>query len=806
MLSIISPDNVKNRKVGIVLLNQKKCILLPYFSLICVMFFSCTFLFSPQTVNANPTAVQFDDSDPHLIKLSGSEYELHLRKSNGSIAALIDKTTGPSVTEGSRHDCLWWSYGDSLSSGGCLFQAGSGNAFSYSWSPHSQVLTLTYTGDPTLENRMNAVVRVMPSGENFVDMQITVENLLHDTQKFVLFPCDLVFNEDEIQAAYLPLLPGIKLLPAFFDQNRTFSERYPGAFFADFMVIESTSGVFSLYAHHTPDRIYPAQLGLIHDGESAGDQVYNYHTIGAQIPYGGTWTSMIVRLETASTPLETMIHFRELNIAGSLPSLQEKAGDLWDELARAPLYKADAAHLDMPFNQYSDLLDQVPAPGLLHPVAFQLGGHDQNYPDFLPPEPRFGTTAQMAAMFQDAQNRGFLVMPYINPTWWDDESPTLQNLPVGTSINDLAVLNSDGQPIYETYGVNGGYAISPYPTFVQNRLSDLMTTMTTTLPSDLILEDQIGARSWYFDFNPAAPHPTSYAEGWLAHTRTYQSSGLMTERGFDRLAETMLGFHGSILLDQVNGYTDGWLGVDTWESYPMSGVMLRDKILTYQHDLAMETFTHNQANLVYNLAFGFQLSYDLHQSQSGGGLDSPWLDVVGVFQREVLSTYADALVVGYGEIAADVTQTTFETVTVTVNGSETASFSLLGHTLPPGGALVQSACGGLTAGIFTTYNKQLLSSGEHILVEKREADQITLWQPLGADTNLTLNRPASWTNPHGITLLALDEKGAVLAGVPFSLTAEAIGFTYQRAIGGGDAAAYVLRYGPQITFLPFLKR
>ena len=86
-------------------------------------------------------------------------------------------------------------------------------------------------------------------------------------------------------------------------------------------------------------------------------------------------------------------------------------------------------------------------------------------------------------------------MPYINPTWWDDESPTLQNLEPPLTIAAIAVLNKQATPLYEYYGSKGGYVVSPYPSFVQQRLDQLMHDMKEAIPSDLIHEDQVGGRS-----------------------------------------------------------------------------------------------------------------------------------------------------------------------------------------------------------------------------------------------------------------------------------------------------------------------
>jgi hypothetical protein len=111
-----------------------------------------------------------------------------------------------------------------------------------------------------------------------------------------------------------------------------------------------------------------------------------------------------------------------------------------------------------------------------------------------------------------------------NPTWWDDESPTLQDLPAPLTVADVAVLDDRGVPVYEHYGAHGGYVVSPHAPFVRQRLGQLVEQMTVDVPGDVLFEDQIGARPWPFDHNPSSPHPMAYIEGWLEHTRTYSRS------------------------------------------------------------------------------------------------------------------------------------------------------------------------------------------------------------------------------------------------------------------------------------------
>lgn len=188
-----------------------------------------------------------------------------------------------------------------------------------------------------------------------------------------------------------------------------------------------------------------------------------------------------------------------------------------------------------------------------------------------------------------------------------------------------------------------------------------------------------------------------YIQGWLEHTRAYSNTLLMTELAFDRLAETEVGFHGSVLLPERYGYTLDWWGADTWHPYPLAPVMARDKVLFYQHDLAPETFAVDKETLTWNLAFGYMLSYDLVESTFGGGLESEWLGLVATFQKNVLARYADEAVKDYRKLADGVTQTSFETYTVIANWDEGNEFIAGENTLPPGGVQVSGANGALAA-------------------------------------------------------------------------------------------------------------
>jgi hypothetical protein len=312
--------------------------------------------------------------------------------------------------------------------------------------------------------------------------------------------------------------------------------------------------------------------------------------------------------------------------------------------------------------------------------------------------------------------------------------------------------------------------------------------MTADVPSDLLFEDQIGARPRLFDHNAASPSPAAYIEGWLEHTRAYSPSLLMTELGFDRLAETEVGFHGSVLLPERAGQTAGWWGAGAWRPYPLAAMLARDKALFYQHDLAPETMTVDKATLVWNVALGYMLSYDTVT----GGLGNPWLPLVGALQKHVLSRYADEQVTAHTAAQDGVTRTDFESHSVMANWDAGRALAAGGHTLSPQGFLVRDDGGSFTAGVFTGFHGAPLSPGDHYLIEERGAAEITLRQPMGADTELALPYPAGWNAGQAIEATACEADGRAIAGVPVTVTAQGMVFQYQGRRAGQSVASYRL--------------
>ncbi len=748
-------------------------------------------------------SIYFDDSDSQVMKLgNASHYEIGLRKSNGSVAYIIDKSTGENITEGSRFEQLWrvlfsdsnWTYVGSKDYG-----LSGEDTFSYVWNNSSKTLNLTYTPGPSSPSKMAALVEIKPDESYFFDLIITISHEFGVPLEYVLFPSSLVFQENNIEEALLPIIPGVILESSFFNENRSYTTSYPGwpGVFADFVSIKLQNGNFSAYSIYDTDQPIPkVEIGFVHDDEYIPNSTHSWHVYPTYLLDGQEWASPTFRILVGQSYKTAIEQFRTDNHFDQYLSVKQKLGNNFERVIRSPFLSVD---FETKFTEFDNTLVLLPSPAIINPSSYYPGGFDHNYPDFLPPDPQYGTTEELKALFERAQARGIMVMPYINPTWWDDDSPTVQNELPPLTINDIAVIEKNGQPKIEEYGDSDGIVVSPQHPFVISRLDRLMNEMTIDVPSDFIYEDQIGARAGFLDFNPSANSPLSYLQGWFEHTKKHTNIGLGTETGFDRLLETESFFFGSTLLHKEIGSTSSYWGDDNWNNYPFISLMASDKTLFYQGNNFGETMTTNLYILSWNLSFGFMLNYLVEND-----IDTfypIWLDIVAQFQKYVVSRYAGELMTDYTEIQNNISQSIFPSVTVTTNWNETSSYSINSHILPPNGSLVTSNDGSLTAGIFNTYNGDTLTSGDHYLIVERffSDDSIRIWQPLGGDTPINLDRQSL---DGGTDLHCYGFTDSTIFEVAVHVDSQNIKFNWNRYYNSKKVNRYVITLQPVYLTTP----
>jgi hypothetical protein len=725
-------------------------------------------------VSATP-GITFDDRAAARMVITTHAYRLTLGKRNGKILSLVDRASGARLAMNTNR-CLWGvaTQSDRSYVGGCSFAPRAARRFSDQWSRAAASLTLTYRG--------SAVVTVHALQTAF-DLRLRVENHGPALTR-VEFPEALAGDTASVTAGYAPtVLPGVRLAPAFFSRVGGDVQLYPSRWaFADYLAFDAGDAHLSVYSI-SRGPLYPVQLGFVHATPPAPCSGLSFcvvHEFQTWIARGAKWTSPVIRVRIGDTAEQSILAYRQDNGIDAYPSLQSKLGTRLSTYAEAPLFKANV-NLLKPFRDWATELQRLPSPLLVHPAGFQTGGFDVNDPDFLPPDPRFGTTADFNAMIDAAHRLGDLVMPYGNLSWWDPSSPTMQ----AAQTNDVAVIDEQGAPSTVSYGGHTGVIVSPYAASVRRRIAQYMHDWQTQVPVDCMFLDQIGARPWLRDFNPASPTPTAYDDGWLLMLSTYSDRCLMVEDGWDRLARNSVGFHGSLLMmSRELGLPNALLGAGNWQPYPLAVWLFHDKVLMYQHDLYDGTMATDGEVLTWNMAFGMINSYSWDALSPNA---NPWLDLVARLQRDFGPHYVGIRLSDYKNLAPDVNGSTYGDLSVVASRDTTSGYSTAGYDVAPGGFFARTAANDLLAGAFEgSFDGVPLSPGVHYVIVERDATSVTVRQPVGADSDIAIEPPAG----SAFTATALASDGTQLGIVGGQLQGGRFVFRYAGTVNGRTVAGY----------------
>jgi len=745
-------------------------------------------------IECRSDSAYFQDTGGESLILANSFWEASFSRTNGSLKYIKDKISGGIVCYGSKDDSLWavdfFDVQDVIKS--AEYRRGYQKGFTYKWEAGIGTLTFSYNGVPAGTAEIDADVSIKTSAERWLEMQLHLHNRYGKTVRFAYFPNDLAFSILEIEEALYPALPGVTFKKSFFQQKRSYTGRYPGwpGVFADFVSMKTINGVLSIYSHQGADRFIPSILGFLsNDGDS--DKFYYHHAIASGTENNKDYYSPWIKIRVGDGYVASIDAYRSDNGYDKYMNLKEKLGAGYEKIISSPILKLEATKLKLRFDEYDELIFKImPSPLIYHFCGFQRGGFDQSLPDLLPPEPAWGTTEDLTGMVNKLHQRGNLFMPYTNPTWWDDESDTLLNLPSSLTIQDIAVLYEGYRPVYETYNdYYGGYVTSPYSTFVKEVIAAKMNEITDVMLSDIVFEDQIGARQWWFDFNANSPTLISYIDGWIEHTRRYKDKLLGTELGFDRLAETETAFYGGILLPIRDETAATTWGAGNLSAYPMISILLRDKVMLFQHDLADYTMTLFKENFSWNLAFGY---FPTMQIVSRSSMNIEWMKMVSSFSKNVLSRYADERARNFSYVTDNLSKTEFENFEVFANWNENYPCSVDEHSIAPMGAMVRSKAGNLTAGIFTAYNSIPLAGKEHYIIEERASDSIMIRHLMGEATTFAVMPLANWKTTDKLIIRMSLSNDTAFTTIPCSIDNGIIVFNLRGEINGLRAETYLI--------------
>jgi hypothetical protein len=720
-----------------------------------------------------------DNQADRFLLWNADYYELGFRKADGRLLYITDKTSGAQVSPGNVHGPWVIRFSNGIWLDGENFSPSSGTRrFSYSWDPLQSTLTLTYHATGTYA--CDVTITIRPTNGPEVDTTLNITSQSSVQIDLLAYPVQLSFQRSQIEAVYVPYLEGMRLLPTFFE-TQTYVARYPGRMFADFAYTDLTSGALAIYAlQDRQTAVKPVNWQILRDDAYAGGVSKYHHDYDVALNAGQPWTSPTTVLSIGATLSSAMDAYWTRSGNAGMPTLVDKLGpNLFQKLAGAVHLKRDLLQGSWTFDSFRNFMPSLPPNNLLHLVAFWPVGFDENYPDYLPPNPALGNLAQLQNLVTTARAAGHIVMPYTNPTWWDDQSPTLTALGTG-----IVTRNRAGGLISENYGVHGGYVISPFDPSVIARQDQTRVEFTQTVPCDLLFEDQIGARDApTYATHPSAPDPIAYTQGLInVATRSATYLPIMTESGSDRLAWVESGY--------CNSQTIGWhwWAASTYTPYPMSPLWAHENLYFNAHNLAGEVMANDLPLLTYYLSMGYSLSHDLSR------LDADWLRLLDCVQKHLVSHLVGVKMSAFENLpTSGRTRTTFGSgVTITANRTATA-MTQDGHVVHPQGFLAQQN-GDVLGGVLATLNGQALSgSAPHYLVIERVHERIAIYQPRGDDGPLTLLRPATWATDERIHISATTQSGVALP-YTISLGSSTLQFDYQRMVAGQSIDHFAIVY------------
>ena len=292
--------------------------------------------------------------------------------------------------------------------------------------------------------------------------------------------------------------------------------------------------------------------------------------------------------------------------------------------------------------EHMAMLDQMPPGCLFHFTEYLHGGFDKQYPDHLPVRESYGTAEQFAALYRKGQELGHLMMPYTNTSWWciDPKGPTFERAGEAPLLRKL-----DGSLSKERYSKNEGYTVCYWHPEVIAAHRRTHREMVDEFPSDVLFQDQVGARGFRWDTNPASPYATSSPEG--LHSLTMEDAETVpvaTEDGYDRVAqfETMLcGMAWGMIPAEgrhATGHNRFHFVDGEWEFFPLMGYLAHENCLFTAHDLGH--FLSDPERLAYGLAFGYGMTEFANVGTLRRADRKAWLFWLDAVQKTVCAAYA----------------------------------------------------------------------------------------------------------------------------------------------------------------------
>ncbi len=413
------------------------------------------------------------------------------------------------------------------------------------------------------------------------------------------------------------------------------STDYPPAF-SDFLYLRTPAGSLAIYGIQRGNSLFvPVSLQVgRREEEEYGFIIREWHTY---VKGGHSWRSPIIRMSFDIPLLSALRSYEEENGFGR--KLKDKLHPaLFEKLGKSVLINYQGGT----FREGIEKAGKLPLPSLVHFADYLRGGFDKQYPDHLPPNPRKGTEEEFHQFYETLHKLGHLVMPYTNPTWWcdDPKGPTFQREGDAPLARNLR-----GEKIKEVYGANWGWAICPWHPSVKEAERKIRAQFTKEYSSDILFQDQIGARGWIYDTNLASPTPYAYAQGWINIVKEASKYvPLATEGGWDGIMNYETLFCGITWFLLPYEWRPAWASLyreryppNAWHFYPLAIFLAHDKVGFYHHDLGQ--FVTNKETLTWTLLLGYGLSYATWPAGLDDERTSNWLQWLSLLQQKIAFLY-----------------------------------------------------------------------------------------------------------------------------------------------------------------------
>jgi hypothetical protein len=143
-----------------------------------------------------------------------------------------------------------------------------------------------------------------------------------------------------------------------------------------------------------------------------------------------------------------------------------------------------------------------------------------------------------------------------------------------------------------------------------------------------------------------------------------------------------------------------------------------------------------------------------------------------------------------------VTESTFGDLVVVANWNSAGGYATGGYGIAPNGFFARTADDRLVAGAFEeTFGGVALSAGTHYLIVERDDSNVTVRQPLGADTEVAVEPPPSWRFGRTLQATAICSRREDAWGRGRRASRRVFVLRYARELNGRPIAAYRIAVG-----------